>query len=124
MDLLTLFLIVQFTLSCYCQINDLEKSKFKATTPAFKRLLNISQPISLKEKGLTFAKLKTTSERTTSKLSTKTKEILTTIKMTTETTETSVRTETSTISITSTISLTTEMQTTLTSSPFIQKCSE
>jgi len=123
MNFLTSFLTVQFTFSCHCQITDLTSNKFKATTPAFKRLLNISQPINLKEKGLTFANLRTTSERTTSKITKKPKEILTTTRMTTETTETSEKTETSMIPITSTISLTTEMQATA-SSPIIQKSSE
>lgn len=124
MDLRTLFLILQITFSCYSQKTDLKSNIIKTTTPAFKRLLNISQPISLKEKGLTFANLKTTSDRTTSKTTTKTKKILTTTIMTTEYTETTKTTETSTTPITSTISLTTEIQTTITSSPIIQTCSE
>ena len=117
MDCLIFLLIMQLILNCCCQKTDSINNKIKTTTPALRRPLSLSEPVSLREKGLTFAILRTTTEKTTSTTTTA-KKPLTTLKLTTKN-PTIVTSTTST----STIPLTTETQTTL-SSQIIQTCSE
>ncbi|KAL7015048.1 hypothetical protein ACKWTF_016260 [Chironomus riparius] len=113
-------LIMQFSINCFCQKTGSTTNKIKTTTPALRRLLNSSEPVSLREKGLTFAILRTTTERTTSTTTRTTKTPLTTKTSTTKTPSTIQTTVTSTTS-TSTTSLTTETQTT-TPRPTIPFC--